>query len=240
MALTTRTWNHSVPESLYSGLEDLSTRLSSLYRNSLLGLTLYGAALEDGHSHSPAQTIMVLERVDIGPLRTLAQHASLFGSQNLAAPLAMTPEYITASLDTFPLELIEVHQRHVTLVGTDYFESLDIRDEHVRLQCEREFKRILMRIRHGILLAADHERQIGHLIADVGQHIIRTLRGMLWLRGAKDYRPRDAVVSQCAGALSRPLTGVTTAMRVGAACGWAELQSLYDDVEALAQWANDE
>jgi len=231
-----------IPASSRAGLRELSERLSELFAERMLGLTLYGMVLEDGAfaTQAVAQTIMVLERIELPSLRRLAQHAALLGRQRLAAPLIMTPQYITASLDTFPLELMEIQQRHLTLAGQDYFESLNVAPEHVRLQCEREFKRIAMRIRQGILASADRECFIEDLVADIGLHILRTMRGMLWIKGTKEYRPRAMVVAECAKWVGQPLAGISEAMRAGGGHGWPELEALYEDVEALAGMTNDE
>ena len=63
---------------------------------------------------------------------------------------------------------------------------------------------------------------------------------MLWVNGITEYRPRDSVAAQCARLAARPLIGVSQAMRSDGAAGWAELQSLYEDIEALAEMANSE
>lgn len=231
-----------IPAPLRAPLTELADRLSELFSERLLGLALYGGVLESMADHRavPAQTVMVLERVELAPLRRLSQFAALLGRQGFAAPLAMTPEYISASLDTFPLELMEIQQLHVTVTGRDFFENLEVNAEHVRLQCERELKRILMRVRQGVLLAADHEHLIGQLVADIGLHIGRALRGMAWLDGIRDYASREQVVGHCAKMIDRPLAGVAQAMKVAAGHGWTDLEALYADIEALTNRANGE
>ena len=63
----------------------------------------------------------------------------------------MTPAYLSGSVDSFPLELLEIQQRRAVLWGDDYFADLKLDQADVRLQCERELKRILLGMRQGLL-----------------------------------------------------------------------------------------
>ena len=83
----------------------------------------------------------------------------------------MTPDYIRSSVDTFPLELIEIQQMHLTLFSEVSFDELTFQDGHVRLQCERELKALLIGLRQVLLASAGEEKFIGVLeVEDVLQH----------------------------------------------------------------------
>ncbi len=203
-------------------------------------LTLFGAVAADSFdpSRHTVRNVLVVDRVDLSMLRKLADHGAKLGKARVAAPLVMTPEYIKDSLDTFPLELIEIHQQHVTLFGDDHFMDLTFEDGHVRLQCERELKVILIGLRQGLLAAAGREKFIGALEMDVGEGLMRTLRGMLWLKGQKDAKPATDVLGAVETIIEKKLPGVQTALDHAAHHGWDEFESLYRDVEALGGIAN--
>ncbi len=231
----------NLPHEMRKEFDHLSSLLSSLFGDSFLGLTAFGPCL-DGRTGTEAsiETVAVVSHVDLQLVRRLAEHAAELGRRGFTAPLLMTPDYISASLDTFPLELIEIHQHHATAAGRDYFDQLTIDSAHVRLQCEREFKRILMRIRQGLLASGGQETVLEALELDIGRHALRTLRGYLWFKGERAYLAPDAVIAHCGRLVGRPLAGITNALRVGGEHGWSELVALYDDVEALAAAANRE
>jgi hypothetical protein len=231
----------SLPHELRKPLDHLSSVLSGLFGESFLGLTVFGPCL-DGRSSAgdSIETVAVISRVDLQLVRRLAEHAAELGRRGFTAPLLMTPDYIAASLDTFPLELIEIHQHHATATGRDYFDQLTINSAHVRLQCEREFKRIQMRIRQGLLASGGQEALLEALELDIGRHALRTLRGYLWLKGQREYLAPDAVIAECGRLVSRSLAGISNAIHTGGEHGWTELVALYDDVEALAAAANHE
>ena len=198
-------------------------------------LTLFGAVTTESFdaTKQTARSVLVVDRVDLSVLRGLAEHGAKLGKVSIAAPLVMTPDYITDSLDTFPLELLEIMQKHVTLFGEDHFVDLSFEDAHVRLQCERELKVILIGLRQGLLAAAGREKFIGALEMDVGEGLSRTLRGLLWLKGRKDAQPIDSVVAELEKVADRKLSGVRLAMDPSAHHGWTEFETLYNDVEAL-------
>ncbi len=230
-----------INEAMRPGITEYADLVQQLASDNLAGLTAFGAVL--GPDFDPARmtaaSVMVLNRVDLNLLRQLAEQGPRLGRKHLTAPLVMTPQYIAASLDTFPLELLEIHQRHATLCGQDHFDSLEFDDQHLRLQCEAEFKRTLIRLRQGLLAAAGREKILSELELDIGQQLIRTLRGLLWLKNIKEPLARDAVLAEGEKLAGRPLTGVRESMQLYGEHGWEEFTALYQDVEALAAVADE-
>ena len=229
-----------VTPSMRTPLREYADLLASLCGDNLQGLTVFGAVL--GEHFDPqrmtAGSVMVLREIDLGLLRRVAEYGPKLGSKRITAPLVMTPAYIASSLDSFPLELLEIHQRHLTLLGEDHFQAMEIVPDHLRLQCEREFKRILIRLRQGLLAAGTREEVLDELVLDVGQHLLRTLRGLLWLKGRKEPLARDRVLSETERMTGGALPGVRGAIESSGAQGWGQFQALYADVETLAAVAD--
>ncbi len=221
-----------------TGYAELVQRMAG---DNLAGMTLYGAVLlpEYDPSRSAAASVMVLNSIDLKLLHNLAEHGATFGREHIRAPLVMTPDYINGSLDTFPLELLEIQQRHATLVGRDFFDDLAFEPDHLRLQCEREFKRTLIQLRQGLLAAAGRDQLLGELELEVGDVLIRTLRGLLWLKGRKEPLARPEVLSEAERFVSGSLGGLRTAIQPYGDHGWAEFAGLYEDVEKLAKVADE-
>ncbi len=205
-----------------------------------LALTLFGAIAAgtfDPKRHT-ARSVLVLQTVDLEMLRRLAKDGTRLGKARIAAPLIMTPEYINASADTFPLEFIEIKQCHLCVFGEDYFEELAFHDPHIRLQCERELKTILIGMRQGLLAAAGREKLFGTIGADVAERLLRTLRGLLWLHGQKEPKPSVQALAEIETSVKRQLPGVRRAIEEGGQQGWEEFRALYDDIEALRSLAD--
>lgn len=221
-------------------MREYASLLLDLAGENLSGLTAYGPVLEADFDRTrmAATSVMVLNRIDLALLRRIAEHGPTLGSKHISAPIVMTPDYIAESLDTFPLELLEIHQRRATLAGRDHFAELDIQAEHLRLQCEREFKRILIRLRQGLLAAAGRVTAIGELVVGVGMDIVRTARGLVWLRGNRTGLTREALLSECERICGGSLTGLRAALELYGEHGMREFDALYHDVETLAKVAD--
>jgi hypothetical protein len=53
--------------------------------------------------------------------------------RRVATPLFMTPEYIATSLNTFPLELLNIKQDYRVVWGKDLLAKVKIRQRQLRL-----------------------------------------------------------------------------------------------------------
>jgi len=227
----------TIPSTMHEPLERFQTLVRTLAGNDAVALTLFGsiaAGAFDPDRHT-ARSVLVVRRIDLDMLRQLATHGATLGKGRISAPLIMTPSYIDASRDTFPLELIEISQQHVTLFGEDHFTGLQFADAHVRLQCERELKATLIGLRQGLLAAAGREKVLSALGADVAAGMVRTLRGLIWLKGQKEARPAGEVVGEVEKLTERKLPGLRVALDPSASFGWPEFEGLYKDVEGLGE-----
>lgn len=234
--MTTMQTDWTIAESMRRPMEEFRELLDGLAGQDLLGLTVFGPILSpdfDQYEVS-ASSVMVLQKVDLLMLRRLSEHGPHLGRLRIAAPLIMTPAYIQASLDTFPLELLDIHQHHQTLRGTDYFERLDFQPNFLRLQCEHEFKRVLIRLRQGLLASAGRDDFLDDIEHDVGLHLLRNIRGLLWLEGRRHYLPVPEALAACEELVGRSLSGIKAALDPKRTCGWDEFVVLYQDAETLA------
>ncbi len=207
----------------------------------LAGLTVFGAVLSSAFDPAvlSAASVVVLKEMDLRLVRRLGEEGPKLGGMGIAAPLMMTPAYIKASLDTFPLEMLDIHQRHITLAGEDYFAELAFDDAHMRLQCEREFKRLLIQLRQGLLAAAGRNDVLAEIGTAIGGDLLRALRGLLWLNAEKTPQPRDAVIQAAERLTGGELAGVRQASQPHGERGWEMFESLYNDVARLAKVADE-
>ena len=229
-----------VVDFMQPAMREYASLLQDSAGDNLSGLTAYGPVLEASFDTTKmaASSVLVLNRIDLALLRRIAEHGPALGSKHISAPIVMTPDYISGSLDTFPLELLEIHQRRATLAGRDHFADLEIQPEHLRLQCEREFKRILIRLRQGLLAAAGRVMALDELEVGVGMDIVRTARGLVWLRGNRASLGREALVSECERICGGTLNGLRAALELYGDHGMREFDALYFDVETLAKVAD--
>ncbi|MCY4487970.1 MAG: hypothetical protein OXF11_12780 [Deltaproteobacteria bacterium] len=223
------------PESMRASLTRYAETLKDLAGDNARSLILFGAVAAgtfNPRSHT-ARSVFVVGAVDLEMLHKLARQGPRLGKARIAAPLIMTPEYIESSLDTFPLELLEIAQRHVCVFGEDPFQDLSLRADDVRHQCERELKTIQIGMRQALLATAGRDKALTTVEVDVGERLLRALRGFLWLHG--DAEPKTALdtVAAIESGIQRSLPGVRSAVDERSQHGWEEFKTLYADVDAL-------
>jgi hypothetical protein len=228
----------AVPDAAREKVRELLEICTRHAGSNLLGLTAYGVVATEHFDPGKhiVRSVVILETVELAFLQLLARHGGQLGKLGLMAPLIMTPEYISSSCDTFPIELIEIQQAHITVLGEDYFRDLEIKAPDVRLQCERELKTLLIGMRQGLLAAAGRDDFLSSLETDIGEALVRTMRGMLYLKGRKDAMPARSVIAEVEELVGGgPLTGIRQAIEPSGTHGWAEFQNLYADIEKLGR-----
>ncbi len=214
--------------------------LQALARERLLAVTLFGAAADAGRAVPPAsiQSVVVLDRVPLEFVRELGAQGAALCRLGFQAPLLMTPEYIAASLDTFPIELLDIQQRHIPILGEDYFAPLRFDKANVRLQLERELKRQLLHIRQGLLASGGRDRVLADIYWAAAEHTLLLLRAVLWLHDKTIPAAAEEIVAATAEVCGVNLVGVPAASAKARNIDFSALQTLYDTVTVLANYVD--
>ncbi len=154
---------------------------------------------------SDINSVVVLQRMDLGFVEFLAPLGKRYRKRGVAAPLIMTPEYIEGSLDVFPMEFFDFRLIHRTVLGDDILAGLDIRRDHLRLQCEREIKSKLIWLRQGYISSLGDRRLLTERLSDSIVGYIPLFRAVIHLLGKEPpVRRHDVVVDL------QEMTGVET------------------------------
>lgn len=232
--------DHHLPAGLEQPVRRYVESIQEIFGGAVLGLTAYGPTVVGDYDLSMdfLRTVLVVDHVDLNKLRRLAQRGTQLGRDYIAAPLIMTPAYIEASRDTFPLELMEIAGSRHTVLGRDYFDQMPFEERHVRLQCERELKSVLVRLRQGLLLSGGREDFLSDLEMEVSDSLGRTLRGMLWLHERRDYLPPLRMLDEVEQMTGGRYAGMRGALILEADHGWEEFTTLYRDVAALMEFVD--
>jgi hypothetical protein len=230
----------ALPANSRTAFVELGALLARLAGDGLLELTAFGGWLVNDplYDHTSARSVAVVREVDLRLLDQLAREGVRLGNQGLRAPLMMTPQYIAASCDTFPLELLEIQQQHTVLLGQDHFAGLRFEPAHVRLQCERELKSALLQLRQGLLAAAGNYKQLGPLCRHEAERATRVLRGVLHLGGRESPPLASEIVAQAAARTGQPLDGLGTVVEVARYVDFATFERLYQDLAALSEYVD--
>lgn len=158
---------------------------------------IVGSALTQDYDprNSDINSVVVLENMNLKFLEFLAPLGKKFGKKRIAAPLIMTPGYIDASLDVFPIEFFNIQWLHYTIFGKDVFQDLDIKKSDLRRQCEREIKIKLMGLRQGFISAAGNQRILGRGFAESFSGYIPLFKSIILLFGQEPPNHNNAILS---------------------------------------------
>jgi hypothetical protein len=166
------------------------------YKDNIHSITLTGSALTDDFvlGKSDINSIFVIMGMDLKFLELLATLGKKYQKKRIAAPLIMTPEYITNSLDVFPIEFLNIKLLHKTIFGENLFQDLKINRADLRLQCERELKVRLIGLRQGYISCLGNSKMLMNMFIDSFSGYIPLFKGIIFLLGKKPpVTSRDAI-----------------------------------------------
>lgn len=184
------------------------------------------------------RTVVVEQREDLGAVLAFGRHGPAFAKRRFATPWILTPATLASSLDTFPLELMEVQLEGATVYGQDHFGALTFADAHVRLQCEREWKSALITLQSALLTCAGDARRIQTLTQDASPALDRTLMGLLWVHGIRKRRSPIERAHEAEKLCGSELGGIRRAISGIALQDLETFGQLYRDIERLAEYVN--
>jgi len=141
--------------------------VKSVFGDDLVAILLYGSGAKGEYRYkkSDINFMIVLTEGGIDKLSLGIPLIARWRKRNVSTPLFLTEAYIHSSLDSFPIEFLEMQQNYKLVFGKDVLKDIRIRKEDLRIQCERELKGKLLQLREGFLTTAHHADSMKSLIA---------------------------------------------------------------------------
>jgi len=119
-------------------------------------------------------------------IETISQFAPLVKriTKKLPIPLFLSDDYIHSSLDSFPLEFLNIQKYHKTITAkADVITHLKFEKSNVRLKIETELKGKLVLIKTAMLENFGKQEILTDLIRASFSSIIPVLKGLLFIAG---------------------------------------------------------
>lgn len=199
-----------------------SRSLVEVYGEDLRSVVLYGSAARGQFREgvSDLNVLALLRSSDAATIRRGSAVARKWVQEGNPPPLLLAEDEMRRSVDVFPIEYADIRDAHVVLHGADAFADLEIRDEHLRLQCERELKGKQIQLRERYLLAAEEPAELGELLTRSISTFLVLFRTVLRLSGDAVPTDPEAVVGAVAaraGFAPEPLLEILRARAAGSA-----------------------
>ena len=104
---------------------------------------------------------VIVEDADIAFCENvLVQWKKKLKKEKFQLPLFLTEEFLERSLDSFPVEILEIQKQGQLIAGENIAEKYAVSSEHLRLQLEREFRGKALRIRQALLEKAVKPKEL--------------------------------------------------------------------------------
>jgi len=184
--------------------KDIFTEITSdyqkVYGSDLVSIVLYGSGA--GVDYQPGTSnlnfLIILSENAIDHLDKALDTVKKWKKKNVAVPLFMTDSYIRSSLDSYPLEFLNMKNRYDCVYGKDVLKDISLPKNDLRLQCEREIKGKLLLLREEFLMTEGKTDQIKDLIARSITAFISIFRGLLYLRDLESPETAQSVIEKTA------------------------------------------
>jgi predicted nucleotidyltransferase len=166
----------------------------------LVSVVLYGSAARGDFQKSTSDfnLLVVLDELDPTVLATLSPIVSRWLKRGQPFPRFFSPALINDSADVFPIEFLDIQKHHVVLHGRDPLADVVIHRDHLRLQCERELREKMMRLREGFMETGGKSKLLKRLLTDSYTTFIAIFRGCLDLLGGEiPVHNQDVVTAFC-------------------------------------------
>ncbi|MGD8499228.1 MAG: hypothetical protein PVJ86_01190 [Phycisphaerales bacterium] len=203
----------ALPVQIHESVQAFAKKLMAALGDNLESITVVGSSLTDDFrpGQSDINTVLVLGSQTLGSLNAVALLAKPMRRKKISPPLLMTPSYIERSLDVFGVEFLDFQLTHQKIFGNDPFASLAFEKKDVRLQCERELKAMLIRLRQGYIAAAANKKLVRDILISTTKGLAPLVRAMLWLKGIERPAGAEPTFDKAASELSVNMDSLITA-----------------------------
>ncbi|UCE05380.1 MAG: nucleotidyltransferase domain-containing protein [bacterium] len=139
-----------IPDEVF---QEITDDFKKTFGDDLITIILYGSAARGEYIYkkSDINFLIVLSEQGIQQLRNALSLIPKWNKKKVSTPLVLTRKYIQSALDSFPIEFLTMKQHYQVVYGEDVLSEIEIKPEHLRLQCERELRGKLLHLREGYL-----------------------------------------------------------------------------------------
>jgi predicted nucleotidyltransferase len=201
--------------------ESFTAELRRALGGRLHAASLFGSAARGEwiQGVSDVNVLVLLDALDTSLLADAAPVARAALDRGVT-PLIMELDEWRRAADVFAIELADMQQHHVPLLGDDLVAAARVDPANLRLQAERELRARLLHLHGGMLVAADDGPRLGSMLTRALPSFTTYMRALLRLSGDPVPDSSDEVIlAACAlaGADPAPFHQVLRARRDGSA-----------------------
>jgi hypothetical protein len=175
-----------------------------------LAAYLTGSVLTQGFDpkRSRINVLLVARTLDTDLIEKLARAIPTTKRPPHFEPLFLTKRQIEKSLDVFPIEWLEIQERHLFLEGENIVAALDVPRSNLRLQLEHELRGKHIQLRQTLLEAARRPARLERVLHSSASSFAALFRTLLRLRGETPPADTAHVIERVADMFKLDATGL--------------------------------
>lgn len=182
------------PKEIFNGL---TKDYQDIYGNDLVSIILYGSAASGNYipKKSDINFLIVLTEEGINQLKKAFKTVEKWHKRKVSTPLFLTKSYISTSLDSFPIEFLNMQKSYQLVFGEDVLKELPFNKNHLRLQCEKELKGKLLQLRQVYLESRGKTKNLRFIIENSLTAFISIFQALLYLKEKDVPAERRKIIS---------------------------------------------
>jgi len=172
----------NLPANVKKDLDNFSKGLKDVYGPDLVSLIVYGS-VASGEFIDKRSNINLLVLLKDAGLPNLKKSAKIIRKSGLIKAIFLTPDYIKASSDVFPVEFLDMRENYTLVFGEDLLKELNIDLRNLRFQCEQEIKSKIITLKQAYLGLSQSKSALEELLFKSFNSSLHILRNVLRLKG---------------------------------------------------------
>jgi len=184
-------------EEIMKKAELVAADYKAAFGDALVSVILYGSGVtrEYDPKKSDLNFLVVLSEEGMEQLHLAHELVAKWRKTKVSTPLFLTRAYIESSLDTFPIEFLNIKRNHKLISGEDVLEGIFFKKKFIRMQCEREIKGKLLLLRERYVETRGKVKILKELISASVPTFIFVFKGLLYLLDKEIPETRQETVS---------------------------------------------
>ena len=162
-------------------------KLLKIFMNDIISIIAYGSVTGAGYDpkRSDINIAVILKNTSCRELKPALKILRSGLKKKITVPLFLTRKYIDMSMDTFPIEFLEMKDTKLVLFGEDVLEEINAVDEDIRRECEYQIKGKLLTLRQAYLEQASKPKALERLIKEALRALFPVFRSVLRIKSKK-------------------------------------------------------
>jgi hypothetical protein len=189
-----------IPNSPSEVFEAFTADVKSAFGNEIVSIILYGSGASGEYvaRKSDINFLIVLSDHVIGEVSKAFPLIKKWRKSNVAVPFFMTEAYLQSSLDSFPIEFLQMKRHHQVLYGKDVLENVEISKKYLRLEGETQIKGKLLHLRREFLATLGDHHKLQKLIEATIPVFTSVFSALLQFKDLTPVRGTRAIYAQAA------------------------------------------